>query len=118
MRATKIYPGMWEVTGLGKYYRYRVFTKVKGDKWKVYKISRKAPDGNSWVFVVDGFRSKASAVEYAVEQAGRDDDSRTPINPKQAEGRVIRDKSKKNPVADLLNNIDDSINLNNEGWDD
>jgi hypothetical protein len=100
MRTTKIFAGMWGVPNLGKRCEYRIYTKRKGHTWKIYRRNRTATVTNAlplWHLVESGFTSKASAVEYAIEQAGRDDD--------------------KDPVADLLNNIDDGVNLNEEGWD-
>lgn len=108
MRATMVHTGMWEVKELGKYYGYRVYCKAKGEKWKVYKRRRDIVEGiiPVWVLVTDGQRAKSTAVEYAIEEAGRDD---------QAGGRLDRSESKKTPVSDLLENIDDGIDLDNEG---
>lgn len=93
-KTTMIKPGVWEVVDIGNKYLYRVCTSG-GRLWSIFKWPRDPEAVNpKWRYVETGYKSKASAVEMVVELAARENF---------------------NPVADHLNNIDDGINLNEEG---
>lgn len=99
---TMITKGVWLVVGISKKYEYRVCVGVQRI-WTIFKKLRErvladpadaSPDAIEWEHVGTGFKSKASAVEYVEELATLET---------------------VNPVADLLNNIDDGIDLNEDG---
>jgi hypothetical protein len=92
---TMVESGVWDVVDISKKYHYRVATMGKGQDWSIYKFPKgKLIHNDPWEFVESGFKTKASAVEYVEELAAKEDF---------------------NPVADHLNNIDDGIDLDNEG---
>lgn len=138
---TKINVGVWDVLNVGTRYRYRVCTVGKGRDWTIYKMKREkvladpehtTKDGPTWEEVQDGFKSKASAVEFVEELATKedfnpvanhlnntwDDSACDPV--KDIKNCIKKMESDKvvqvNPVADLLNNIDDGVDLNAEGY--
>jgi hypothetical protein len=95
--------GVWLVVDVGNKYEYRVCTPARSNReWTIFKKRREpvgdpedaSPDGPPWELVETGYKSKASAVEMVIELAA---------------------KENFNPVADHLNNIDDGVDLNNEG---
>ena len=99
---TLIKNGVWEVVDIGNKYQYRVSAWRNSHYWTIFKKLRErvledtadaSPDAPKWELVDSGYESKESAVEHVVELAAREEF---------------------NPYADLLNNIDDGIDLNNE----
>ena len=99
---TMIKSGIWSVVDIGNKYEYRVCAGAQR-QWTIFKKLRERPlanpahareDAPPWEFVETGYHSKASAVEYVIELAA---------------------KENFNPVQDMLNNIDDGIDLNEGG---
>jgi len=86
--------GIYEVPSISKKFDYRVCNNTGSRLWAIFK---KKKDSTMWQFVDTGYRSKNSAVEVVEEIAARENGY--------------------NPVKDHLYNIDDGIDLNNEGWD-
>lgn len=101
VRTTLIKPGSYEVPTEGPF-RLKVVTPARSGKpWAIYKQDKRVVTRHKvikWELVEGDFKSKGSATEYAVELD---------------EANVRR----YNPNADLLNNIDDGIDLNNERED-
>ncbi len=97
--------GVWEIPEISKNYFYRVATTANANRqWRIYRqkkqlisnnIEATSVDGPKWVEIENGFYSKKSAVEFALELVA---------------------KETFNPVKDHLDNIDDGVDLDQEGY--
>ncbi len=104
-KTTMIKLGVWEVPKVSEKYFYRVATPSRSnDIWSIYRQRKQPVLNNSedvnlygprWKEVETGFCTKGSAVEYILE---------------------LVEKESFNPVADHLNNIDDGVDLDQEGY--
>lgn len=91
----RVKAGVWDVKELGNTtkYKYRVCSIFGSSEWSVFRLLKGT---TTWQYTESGFDSKYMAIEYA---------------------RNLMVSDNFNPVEDYLNNIDDGVDINNEGWD-